>query len=426
MIETMRSMEKLRELLLEVPFRHPEALGVVKEMMLHGVNDREVFYFQQAAVLLLEHALRPALQGNVELESNLKRLITRIQRNPGIDPNEVTQTVSRILAESTPFPPGNSQSPQESHQEAKHLFQLLQQLPGFSAVMVSNHSQPPGWRQIDEAVDSFIMELDRQKRRREREWQRQRQPLLRLTETLIQTAERIHHPVDGLKKLMELLDGPEELPVKLPPFIENLLFEARELRKAMEAAQNNIHKAEHAISELNGLFRKADLQLLHSRDQELIDIFTGLGNRFALTEHRKRLSSQDHQGILFLHLDADPEARPALSRSEICRILGFLGRRIHKLEIGLPFHIGEETIAILLSQTLVDVPVAGIIKERILDRLQGTKGFPVHIRFGLATLRLAMAEDEALILDKGKHLARISAHKGGQPLFLKLGKEENK
>ncbi|MBF0348983.1 MAG: hypothetical protein HQL81_15055 [Magnetococcales bacterium] len=415
MIETTRAMEKLRGLLLEVPFPHHEALGVAKELMLHGINDRNVRYFHQAAMMLLERVFRPALQGNVEQESMLKRLMTRLMRQPDPDPNEVTGEVSKMIAGlDFPADPDNAMRP--SREEADHFANSLLRIPGFPIAKDGHRPEAIGWRRVDEIIDACILEHGRKQRQAERAWQRRKRQLVRLAETLIQAAERIHHPTDELHKALQLLECQEALPVKLAAFIESLLIQARQLKEAMNTAKSNIERAESAILELNGLFRQADLQLLHARDQEMIDIFTGLGNRFALTEHRKRHVPGDRQSLLFIFFDEDPEVHPKIKRTEVLRILGFIGRRIHKLELGLPFHIGDETIAIILAREIIDNPVAEMIKEKILDRLQATKGFPTHIRFGVATLHATATTDEETLLTQGKQWTRISAQKGGLPL----------
>jgi len=424
LIETARNLHRLRGLLLESPLPYHEALSVAKEMMLHGINDREVFYFQQAAILLLEQAFRPGLQGCVEQESMLKRLVTKIMRHPGLDPEEIVGEVSRMIA-SLPSSADSVPSTTMSLEDGDRMVKLLLRIPGFSRAVGEVHSEAQGWQRVHEMVDSCILEQGREQRRKEREWQRSRQPLVRLVETLIQAADRIHYPTDGFRKAVQVLDSQEVLTIKLPAFVENLLVEARGLKKAQDEAIENVQTADAAIAQLNDLFRKADTQLMHSRDQELIDLFTGLGNRFALTEHRKRHPAGDRQAMLFVFFDEDPDVYPKLVRAEVLRVLGFIGRRIQKLKIGLPFHIGEETIVVILSEDFCRGAASTPIKEHILDRIQATKGFPTHVRFGMATIVLTVASDEEVVLEKGKQLARSSASKAGQPLMLEMGQTDS-
>ncbi|MBF0434354.1 MAG: hypothetical protein HQL77_03155 [Magnetococcales bacterium] len=413
MIDTAENMEKLRRLLLTTPVPFHDALAVAKEMMLHGVNDREVWYFQSAATLLLDRVVRPLLQGSVEQDSNLKRLISKIRRNPGFDPREALDEIAKMAAS----PSGTA--PTATRELAERLMERLNRIPEFqTAVTTGERTETAGWSRILAMVDSCIQEQGREQRRQEREWQRRRGELLRLGDIVMQAAERMHHPTEGLQKVLSLLSSKEPLNVVLPTFVENFLLEARALKKAARLAKENILKADEAIHQLNGLFRQADIQLQESRDQELFDQFTGLGNRFALTEHRKRYLKENRQALLFVFFDEDPNAMPKLARSEVYRVLGFVGRHIQKSHLGLSFHIGDATIAVLIAEAYIDKEVAQLVKDRILDRLQATKGFPTHVRFGIATIQVTATtgSDENALLDKGKHWARNSALKGGQPL----------
>ncbi|MEO5328109.1 MAG: hypothetical protein H7829_07670 [Magnetococcus sp. THC-1_WYH] len=415
MIETSRNIHKLRGLLLETPMQAHPVMSVAKEMMLHGVNDREVFYFQQAAIVLLERVFGPCLHGHVEEESILKRLVARIRRNPGIDPDEVAGAVAPLIL-SVSQHSASSVGRESSQEEADRVRALLSRIPGFQEVCDKSQGETSGWRWVEACVEACILEQGRNQRREEREWQRRRHQLERMAHALIQACERIHLPTDVLHKAIQALEGTESLAVKLDAFVESLLGEAHQLKTSMDAARRYIDRAEAAIEELNGLFRKADVQLMQSRDEELLDIFTGLGNRFALTEHRKRYASGTKQVLLFVYCDEGTTIRPKIARSEVLRVLGFIGRRIQKMQIGLPFHIGNETIVVILSRPFVHQEIDCAVREQILDRLREAKGFPTHVNFGLAALSASGFSDEAVMLEEGRQLAKNSAMRGGQLL----------
>ncbi|MBF0421779.1 MAG: hypothetical protein HQL73_02180 [Magnetococcales bacterium] len=423
LIETSHSMERLRQLLSTTPLPFHEALGVAKEMMLHGVNDKEVLYYQKAAILLLERVFRPAFQGNVEQESKLKRLMAKVGRTPGLDPGEVLGEVSKMVA--APSAQASGATAELANQEADRLARWLLSLPGFASV-VANRPATYGWPEVEEMVATCVQEQGREQRRLERERYRRQGSLFRLVDTLVQTAERVHHPVTELHQARALLESQEPPGVVLPAFVDRILVEIGHIKAAMVAAQQNVHQANAAMTQLNELFRQADRQLQESRDQELFDIFTGLGNRFALTEVRKRYGSDHHQVLLFLYLDKDPDAFPRLNRGESYRILGFIGRHIEKSDLGQAFYVGDETIVIIVADQYADKDIAHPIKNRILDRLQATKGFPTHVRFGLVTMAITGTAimDEAALLDKGKHWARNSARRGGLPLKTTAGQAE--
>jgi len=415
LIETSRSFHKLRGLLLESPMQIHHVMSVAKEMMLHGVNDREVFFFQQAAIVLLERAFSPCFHGHVEEESILKRLVSRIRRNPGIDPDEIAGEVAKLIS-CFSQQSASSVVLKSSQAEADRVRDLLLRIPGFEGGGTLGSGEISGWRCVAEMVEACILEQGRRQRRAEREWQRRRHQLQRMAQTLIQACERIHLPTEKLNKAIQSLDGAETLEDRLDTFVESLLSEARKLKIAIDDARIAMDRAEAAIEELNGLFRKADTQLMHSRDEELIDIFTGLGNRFALTEHRKRDPAGKKQVLLFVYFDEDTTVHPKIVRSEVLRVLGFIGRRIQKMQIGLPFHIGNETIVVILSRPFVHQEIDGAVREQILDRLKGAKGFPTHVNFGLAALSAVGFADEAVMLEEGRRLAKNSAMRGGRLL----------
>lgn len=410
MIETARNLEKLRGLLLNEPFRYHEAFAVVKEMLVHGVNDRKVMFFQQVAVMLLERAFRPGLHGHVERESMLMRLCARILRNPGLDPRDVAEEVAEMVAGIAPPSPVVA-VPAASKEQADRMAALLSRIPGFSSVDIP--SGMTGWNRVAMLVETFTLDHARKQRHDEREWQRKRGQLARLTETLMQAADHIHHPTEGLKRVLSLLDVKGAQTDKLSAFVEGLLVEVRLLGRALVEARINVQTAGTAIARLNALFRKADTQLLRSRDQAMVDIFTGLGNRFALSEHLKRLTAGNRQDVLFLLFDEDPRVYPKIARAEVYRVLGFIGRHLHKLGFGLPFYVGDEFLVVIPPRESTQNSFAEPIKGRILDKLMAMSGFPTHVNFGLATVFVTGVVDETILMDTGKRLARKSAKKRG-------------
>lgn len=420
MIETSKNLHKLRGLLLESPMQFHSVMSVAKEMMLHGVNDRDVFYFQQAAIALLERAFSPCFHGHVEEDSILKRLVSRIQRNPAIDPNEVIGEVAKLIS-SFSQQSASSLCSESSQEEADRMRKQLLRIPEFAEIGDKGCGEKVGWHCVAEIVEACILEQGRKQRREERGWQRRRHQLERMAQTLMQACERIHLPTQELNKAVQLLDGEDELRVRLDTFVESLLSAARKIKAAEDEGRTYIERAQAAIEGLNGLFRKADIQLMHSHDEELIDIFTGLGNRFALTEHRKRHAAGDKQVLLFICFEEDSTIYPRIARAEILRVLGFIGRRVQKMHLGLPFHIGNETIVVILSQPFVHKEIDRAIREQILDRLKGTKGFPTHVNFGLAAVSASGFADEVAMLEEGRQLARNSVLKGCQLLFMERG-----
>ncbi|MEO5339415.1 MAG: GGDEF domain-containing protein [Magnetococcus sp. MYC-9] len=373
MSETRRGLEQIRDLLSSDPPNHREAVRLTKNLLMHGPCGREQEPLRQVSLLLLERLVRPALAGAQEKQARVGRMIRQIRTAQSLDP----QTLEADLREIGAWVTALGRSVQVAEAEPDFPASLVQKalvvLGGKATQELLPTDKPPHWPEIHLRLGAII----NQERRWREHWQREQESLHTLltttSQTMVDTLRLIGADAEDLPQVLEQARQGHTT-FEWQELQEALLRAVQRFRERAVEIRHRLRTAQEAVERSRALIRQADWALMETRDERLLDTFTGLPNRFGLLarlEQAKQLDKKEGFALVAILLEEYGQIVRALGRERVQNLVGaIVGRMLSLLRPGdYLARFNDETFVLIGFQMTAEHAVdMALLWHEVLDR----------------------------------------------------------
>ncbi|WP_193771075.1 GGDEF domain-containing protein [Candidatus Magnetaquicoccus inordinatus] len=371
--ETRSTLQRIRTLLDQEPAQSREALRLAKDLFLHGICVQEQDSLRQAAILLLERLVVPALAGVQDKQARVGRLLRQLQTTSHFQYENIAPAVQEIavwlesLSKMAPLPETDPPFPLTLAQEA------LIVLGGRTIQELFSVEHPGTWSEMGRQLGVLIQ----REHKLRAQWQREQDALrLLLRQTMVKLNEGVQLIAGEDEELAAILQATEKSDEELdwPRIQEQLVVAVRRFRERTVDVRYRLREAEDVVERSRLLVRQADWALMETRDERLLDSVSGLPNRFGLLARLEQVKQEEApEGFALVALVVDDYAGIVqdLGRERVHRLLAAVaGRLVSLMKPGEYLaRYNEETfvlIALALNESKA-VELAGYWRS-ILDR----------------------------------------------------------
>lgn len=332
MSETRKKLEQIRDLLKSDPPDTRQALRLVKNIFLHGICSQASERWQRGAVLLLESLVLPALVGSQEQQAHVRRLIRRMQTahtlNPqvmGHDLPEIAVWLAQLdaLVESREPPPPFA---------AALLQTALVTLGGKPVQEMVASDKKPEWERLYLHLGAIIHQEQRWREAWQEEQERLQTLLAGTTRILAEALRLIGADATDLTLLSDRLRTGEA--VNWAACSATLLQATQTFQERAVEMRHRLTTVQETVERSRLLVRHADWALMETRDEKLMDMASGLPNRFGLLarlEQAKQLTSPEGFTLIVIMLEDYAGILRDLGRERVGRLMGALAGRMLSL-----------------------------------------------------------------------------------------------
>lgn len=372
MSETRKIVEQIRDLLKNDPPDTRQALRLVKNLFMHGVCSQASKKWQDAAVLLLEQLVLPALVGSQEHQAYVRRLIRRIQTTHTFNQHMMANDLQEIAVWLAQLESVVDNAEPKPPFAAALLQTAMVTLGGKPVQEIVASDKEPDWQTLYLHLGAII----HQEQRRRRTWQAEQERLQSLlagtTRILAEALQLIGADTTDVALLSERLRT-EEAVIDWTACSTTLLQATREFQERAVEMRQRLLTVQETTERSRLLMRHADWALMETRDEKLLDMASRLPNRFGLLarlEQAKQLTNQEGFALVVIILDDYAGIIRDLGRERVNRLMGALAGHmlslIHPGEYLARFN--EETF-VLLSLKMSEQKTVALASEwrSILD-----------------------------------------------------------
>ena len=403
---TTETLRQIRDHLAQEPPETAKALGLAKNLLIQGACARELDAVRTHGARIVRELLRPALATDREKQARADRLARTIETVRVFDRAAIAPALQEMqpwmaaLAGRVPAPEAPPAFP------ATRLLTALEILSGEKPDAAALERGEDPWA---EALTHTGRILNQEQRARNT-WEREREELLQLlgtiTNTLADALALTGSGGEALRGLGARLARGEAVadPVALK---DSLLLEAEGLRSRLTEVERRLLESRRGVKKFQELLRQADRTLQETRDDNLIDVFTGLPNRFALTARIERsLHAQAERGGVFsviaIELDEYAVMVRELGRERVNRLMAAVAGRLASavLEGGFLARYSDEVFVLLCPESGLEAALAQARRLRdLLDRTRfELKDADLLVRtgYGVVQAEATMTEESLL------------------------------
>ncbi len=385
MSETRKTLERIRDLLKKDPPDHRNALRLAKDLFLHGICAQEQDALRQATILLLERLVLPALSGTQERQARVGRLVRQIRTTHLFNQSTIEAELREIGSWMAGLQAARIPPEPEPSVPAAVVQEALIILGGKAVQEIFPPNKASDWQTMPTHLGVII----HQERRWREDWRREQ---LSLQALLAKTAQEL---ADGLRLigadtedlplLVDRLQGEEPM-TDWVTLQETLLQAMQRFRARANAIRQRLQESQEAVERSRQLVRHADWALMETRDERLMDVFTGLPNRFGLLarlEQAKQETDEAGFALVVILLGEYPEIVRDLGRDRVNRLIGAIaGRMVSLMQPGdYLARFNDETFVLLCPKKREQEGV--LLAEQWRDILDRT-------RFELSDARLTV------------------------------------
>ncbi|MBF0183963.1 MAG: GGDEF domain-containing protein [Magnetococcales bacterium] len=329
--ETRNTLQRIRTLLYQDPPNLREALRAAKDLFLHGICVQEQDSLRQAAILLLERLVAPALAGMQDKQARVGRLIRQLQTSQQYHYEAIEATVLEIaawmdtLGKMAPVAEADPPFPLALAQEALVI------LGGKPVQELFSVETPASWSEMGRQLGVLI---NREEKLRN-QWQREEDALrilLRQSIAKLQEGMQLIGAEDELSPLLETTKANGA--IDWPTIQDGLIQAVRRFRDRTVEVRYRLREADDVVERSRMLIRQADWALLETRDERLLDSFSGLPNRFGLMarlEQAKHQSAPEGFALVAVRLDDYVGIVQDLGRERVNRLIGAIAGHMASL-----------------------------------------------------------------------------------------------
>ncbi|MEO5354250.1 MAG: GGDEF domain-containing protein [Magnetococcus sp. XQGC-1] len=333
MSETRKRLAQIRELLAQDPPETRQSLRLVKDLLIQGTCSWEQDGLRQASALLLERLVLPALSGTQERQARVGRLVRQIRTARPFTPHTLAGALEEIAPWLAVLPGRMEPVEADPPFPASLLREALVTWGGKAVQELFPANKEPDWQEISLPLGHLI----NQERRQREEWQREMGVLQSLLadamQTLLNSMRLIDADTGELPFLLDRLRQEEAIADWLP-FQEGFLQALQRFRERTIAVRHRLREVQEAVERSRLLVRHADWALMETRDEKLVDAFTGLPNRFGLLarlEQAKQMEGKEGFVLIAILLEEYAEIVRDLGRERVNRLLGAIAGRMVSL-----------------------------------------------------------------------------------------------
>ena len=421
MTGTEEGLRRIRAFLDEDPPNTKKAVRMVKDLLIKGPCSLEVEGIRKTAIRILERLVRPALGGDHEKQIRVRRLVRDIQNTPSLNAAALAESLQQMapwmaslkgghagFATPPPFPP-------------QRLWAALTKLTTLSLQTGSSGAEDDPWLQPHALLGRLIKQEKEARAQWDREQETLRDSLTELVATLADAVGEIGGEGEGVATLARQLGKGKSI-TDLTSVCEVVLLELGMFGKRAQSLEKRLDKGRDAVKRFQELLRRADWALMETRDETLVDIFTGLPNRFALSARIDRAinatDTNDGQGsfaLVLVLLDDYPGMVKDLGRTRLNHLMAALAARLTQEPRPGDYltRFNDDTFVILCPQT--DLSAAEELAVRVRDALDITQfeweDALLTVQPGLSVIRHQAGMTEESLLG----LAQIAAKKALTP-----------
>ncbi|MBF0460941.1 MAG: diguanylate cyclase [Magnetococcales bacterium] len=373
MSHTRKILERIRERLQQNPPDNREALRLAKDLLIHGVCSQEQEALRQASLLLLERLVQPALAGTQEKQARVGRLIRQMRTAPRLNQQAITDELREIGSWMTEL--GSRMQPPEPEPAfpAALLQEALITLGGRAIQDIFPADKPADWSSMPLHLGAILHRERKERAEGEREQAAVQRLLARTTQAMVETMHLIGADMGDLPLLLDALRREEPMTdwVAIQEALQQALHAFQERAVAM---RHRLREMQDVVERSRVLIRHADWALMETRDERLLDVFTGLPNRFGLLarlEQAKHVADAEGFVLIVIFLAEYAETVRDLGRDRVNRLMGAIaGRMVSLMRPGdYLARYNDETFVLLgLQRTTQEaMDLAGQWRD-ILDR----------------------------------------------------------
>ena len=333
MSDTRNVLEQIRDLLKNEPPNNREALRLAKNLFMHGLCGREQDSVRQGSALVLERLVLPALAGTREKQARVGRLIRQMRSTRALNQQTIEADLQEMGAWMT---------------DLGQRAQTLETLPPFAASVAQEAlltlggkaiqpifaiDKQPNWQTLSLRLGALI----HQEQRWREAWQREQaalQTLLReSTQMLMDNLHLVGADTADLPLLLERLRDQEQ-PCDWSAVQEALLQGVQRFQERAIEIRHRLRILQDAVARSRILIRQADWALMETRDERLLDTFTGLPNRFGLLarlEQAKQSAETEGFALVVILLEEYNQIVRDLGREQVHRLMGAIAGRLNSL-----------------------------------------------------------------------------------------------
>ncbi len=268
---------------------------------------------------------------------------------------------------------------------------------------------PAPWQEIHTLLGKIITKGEMART----SWKRERQEM---KETLVEVARSFRATLQSVGQVDGEISGMAERLAKsdtmadLHSLKDLLLREAESFREHARSLGQQIDQSQSQVATLQNRLRHLDEALLKARDDQLMDPFSGLPNRFSFSGHFKKNMEQGAHlrlgtfSVTLFSLDNHEELKDKLGRNGLGRLLSGFGKQVRSLlqEKDLLARLGEWEFAILMpgrtgeEAMQVTEKIAQML-AKVRFKLAG-KSHAMDFSFGVVDFQPGMTEQAMLHL----------------------------
>ncbi|MEO5377182.1 MAG: GGDEF domain-containing protein [Magnetococcus sp. DMHC-6] len=420
---TSESLLFLRTLLESSPPDSVQAVRVIKDVLMRGPCSAEMDEAKRVIELLLSKLIKPALVADRVKQAYIDRLLRQIRTSLQLDMVKIAQEVDQLgawMAELNDSTPTFSSKHPPAH-FSERLFTVLRMageeeewiLKGIAKCeAIQREGQKEGgspWHEIHTLLGRIITkgEIARSS------WQREREEVRKMLmdvaidfRTTLGSFGLIDTEITGV---LERVDQSDRI-TELEELKELLIREAQSLRQQAREMGQQLEKGHTSLEEMRGRLRQMDEALTQARDEQLLDPFTGIPNRFSFTAHFKKILEQGVRlrqepfCLVLFHLDNYPDLVQNFGRMGANRLIASLSKRIREIlnDDSVLARLGDWEFVILIPKMQLSEGVE--LVEKILAMIGHTrfklagKSLSALTSFGLLPFRPGMTEQSMLYL----------------------------
>lgn len=422
MSETERVLRGVQACLnAERPDRE-RALQLIRNLWRRGVCYEETRALNDGSLFLLERVFPSLLVGDQPLASLLEQCAGRLSRS-GLLSQEDQQKLQADLTnglnktkENLIFPDGRWDV------DVTALARALA-ARGYTGFPRGEAGAPsPSWGEINEFLGKVLAVTWQNRGMSEQEEIRKIEQLQAFVDILIRASSRLDRSIEGLESLKENLRG-EARHETLERFSARIAEEIRDLGEKTDQAAEKLAVIQRTSEELERLFHEADALLRETQDSDLMDVVSGLPNRYGLMARINQARLKGHGkktspfSTVFIGLADLGRQRRSWDRSRYSALMRWLGGRIRETGSYEMFRTASKGLALFFEETNHEqaMTLAQGIKQTVLDPIIRREEIPQGLHFGVGVVPYRSGMDEEAFFLAGAERMRQSILDGGLP-----------
>ncbi|MBF0358677.1 MAG: diguanylate cyclase [Magnetococcales bacterium] len=422
MANTQRTLFGIRDHLNSETPNILGALSMIKNVLRIGACHEETQEFHRGTLFLLDEIILPLLATDRELESIIHRYAHLISQYGTLPDQDLKRFVAEIDAglqvvqDSMMFPEG------EPDIDIALLDKALS-TTGYSEFPKNEKGElSTSWLEIHNYLATIVTSQKRRVNAVAQEESRRRRFLLDFTKGLASTSSRLDRSPDVINQLSATLDM-DDAELNLAAISQVISQEIDCVGEQTAQVFENLETIDYTTKALGKLFNQADAMLLETEDSDLMDVVSGLPNRYGLMAKINQARLAIHEGadesfaVIFIGIIDLGRVRKKWGRERFSSLIRWLAGKIKESGSHELFRTASDGLAVFVPNANKDqvMDTAKNIKFSVLDHVVKQEKIPKEFHFGMGLVVAKPDMDEEAVLLAGSERMRRSILDDGKP-----------